>query len=125
MTQNLELVCKLCVLQRHWANLPANINEQPRYPNADRLREHWNTVHESPEWQWKGTEPVWTKGSVICEAQALSMGVLLSYGDLECTHHVLWCLHCDYETSDPVMVELQQCPKCGRDYSRAYDKVSW
>lgn len=122
MNDTLELVCKLCVLGRYWNKLPANINEQPRYRNAEVLREHWNTAHEGPDRKWKGTEPIWTRGSAVCEAQAISMGVLIACGDLECTYRVLWCLHCDFETTDPVMVRHQLCPKCGRDYGDAYKK---
>jgi len=121
MTENLELVCKLCVLDRHSAKLPAKIDEQPRYPTPDALREHLNTAHKHyPGLEWKGTEGCWPM--VVREAHAISLGVMAACGDLECTHHVLWCLHCDYETSDPLMVEFMRCPKCGRDYSSAYGK---
>jgi Zn finger protein HypA/HybF involved in hydrogenase expression len=31
--------------------------------------------------------------------------------------YILWCLHCDHETSDPFAIDAQSCPKCGRNYS--------
>jgi hypothetical protein len=107
-----ELVCKLCVLDRRSAKLPPNIDGQIRYSTAEALREHWNAVHSLP------TLSVYA----IQEARTISAGIMVACGDGECTFHVLWCLHCDYETSDPVAVELKICPKCGRNYADSQNR---
>ena len=73
------LVCKLCVLDRYYAKLPPNIDEQPRFPTADALRAHWNSTHEKgwagggEPFQWKGTEPAWP--FIIKEPECWRLGL--------------------------------------------------
>ncbi len=110
------LVCKLCVFDRFAAKLPTNIDEQPRYADDRMLRDHWNHRHREEGMRvWDGTEASWP--GIVREARGLAAGFIIACGDGECTHYLLWCLHCDHQTSDPVAVVTQRCPKCGRQYA--------
>jgi hypothetical protein len=112
----LGLVCKLCVIERYSAKLPAKIAQQKRYSTDVELRHHLAMHEEGAGIARAGLDNTsWP--FLVEEARRLAAGFAMACGDVECTYHVLHCLHCDHLTSDPVAVALLRCPNCERTYS--------
>lgn len=110
-----RLVCKICVFERNRAKLLPEIDKQPRYNTPSELLEHLNTVHyaNNPvQVSW----PLWP--GLVEECRRLHYGFHICCADAECTHYELWCLWCNYSTTDPILASSppERCPSCGHEF---------